>query len=327
MVKLFLPAGNGGFEVKTNKKGEWSAGGISSGAWQVDFVKAGFETRRVTVDVEQLSPKPPMDIVMKKAAPDANQIVAEQMKKAAGLVDREEVRRGPGDLRRPAGEVPAGLPDSSSPIARAYHAEGATDKAAYAKEIEHLKKYIEKDPNNAEIKLLTGAEMIQMGNPEEGKAMLASVDDTVVKDPMIFVNVGINLMNQNKAKDAMPFFEKAIARFPDSADAYYYRGITQHAARDRAFAPTTRRKATSCWRPCKADLDQVPPAGAERPGGAGRAEDPGGPQVGRASRAASMSNGECRMWNAEDVNLPPFCIRLFHSSLTVRALPVTARVS
>lgn len=105
-------------------------------------------------------------------------------------------------------------------IARAYHAEGAYDK-----EIEHLKKYLEKDPNNVEIKLLTGAEMIQRGNAEEGKAMLASIDDAVVRDPMVFVNVGINLMNQNKAKDAQPFFEKAIARFPDSPDAYFYRGM------------------------------------------------------------------------------------------------------
>ena len=140
----------------------------------MDFSKEGFETRRVTVDVEQLNPKPPMDIMMKKAAPDANQIVAEQMKKAAGLVNGEEVRRGAGNLRRPAGEVPAGVPDRTS-VARAYHAEGADRPTT--KEIEHLKRYIEKDPNNVEVKLLTGAEMIQMGNPEEGKAMLASVDD------------------------------------------------------------------------------------------------------------------------------------------------------
>jgi tetratricopeptide (TPR) repeat protein len=225
VVKLFLPSGNGGFDVKTNKKGEWSAGGISSGAWQVDFIKAGFETRRVTVDVEQLNPKPPMEIVLKKAAPDPNQIVAGQLKTAATLVTEKKYAEAQAIYADLLAKYPQAFQIELA-VARAYHAEGATNKDAYAKEIEHLKKYIEKDPNNAEVKLLTGAEMIQVGNPEEGKAMLASVDDAVVKDPMIFVNVGINLLNQNKAKDALPFFEKAVARFPDSPDAYYYRGMS-----------------------------------------------------------------------------------------------------
>jgi tetratricopeptide (TPR) repeat protein len=219
-VKLFLPAGNGGTDTTSNKKGDWGVGGIGSGAWQVDFEKAGYETRRVTVDIEQMNPKPPMVIVMKKAAPDANQIIAAELKKAAGLVTEKKFAEAQAVYAELLTKYPQAY-QLELPIARAYHAEGAHDK-----EIEHLKKYIEKDPNNAEIKLLTGAEMIQKGNPDEGKAMLASVDDSVVKDPMVFVNVGINLMNQNKAKDALPFFEKAIARFPESPDAYFYRGMT-----------------------------------------------------------------------------------------------------
>ena len=73
-IKVFLPEANGGVEAKSNKKGDWSAGGIGSGNWQLDFIKEGYETRRLTVQVEQLNPKPPMEIIMKKAAPDPNQI-------------------------------------------------------------------------------------------------------------------------------------------------------------------------------------------------------------------------------------------------------------
>jgi tetratricopeptide (TPR) repeat protein len=253
-VKLFLPSGNGGFEVKSNKKGEWSAGGISSGAWQVDFSKAGFETRRVTVDVEQLNPKPPMDIVMKKAAPDANAIVAEKMKQAAGLVTEKKYAEALAIYTDLLAKYPQAYQIELA-VARAYHAEAASDKSAYAKEIEHLKKFLEKEPNNIEIKLLTGAEMIQKGDPEEGKAMLASVDDSSVKDPMVFVNVGINLMNQNKAKEAMPFFEKAIARFPESADAYYYRGITNMQL-GTAIRPDNQAEGDKLLASCKADLQK-----------------------------------------------------------------------
>jgi tetratricopeptide (TPR) repeat protein len=219
-VKIFLPAGNGGTETTSGKKGDWAIGGINSGAWQVDLIKEGYETKRVTANVEQMNPAPPMDIVMKKAAPDANQIIAAEMKKASGLLTEKKYAEAQAVYADLLAKYPQAY-QLELPIARAYHAEGAFDK-----EIEHLKKYLEKEPNNVEVKLLTGAEMIQKGNAEEGKALLASVDDTAVKDPMVFVNVGINLMNQNKAKDALPFFERAIARFPDSPDAYFYRGMT-----------------------------------------------------------------------------------------------------
>lgn len=218
-VRIFLPAANGGTDTTSNKKGDWGFGGITSGAWQVDFVKPGYVTRRVTVDIEQLSPKPPMEIVMKKAAPDANEVIATQMKQASALVAEKKYDEAQAIYADLLAKYPQAFQIEMA-VARAYHAEGAYDK-----EIAHLKQYLEKDPNNVEIKLLTGAEMIQRGDPEEGKALLASIDDSQVKDPMVFVNVGINLMNQDKAKDALPFFEKAIEHFPESPDAYYYRGM------------------------------------------------------------------------------------------------------
>lgn len=218
-IKIFLPSANGGTDTTSSKKGDWGFGGITSGAWQVDFSKEGYETRKLTVDIEQLTPKPPMEIVMKKAAPDANQVIAAELKRASGLVAEKKYVEAQAVYSDLLAKYPQAFQLELS-IARAYHAEGAYDK-----EIEHLKNYIAKDPDNVEIKLLAGAEMIQKGNPEEGKALLASVDDSAVKDPMVFVNVGINLMNQNKAKEALVYFEKAIAHFPASPDAYFYRGM------------------------------------------------------------------------------------------------------
>jgi tetratricopeptide (TPR) repeat protein len=260
-VKLFLPAGNGGLEVKTGKRGDWSAGGISSGEWQIDFIKEGYETRRMTASVEQLAPGPPMEIVLKKAAPDPNQIVAGELKKASGLVAEKKFAEAQAIYADLLAKYPQAY-QIELPIARAYHAEGAFDK-----EIEHLKKYIEKDPNNVEIKLLTGSEMIQKGNAEEGKALLASIDDSAVKEPAVFVNVGINLINQGKPKDALPFFEKAIAHFPDSADAYYYRGIT-NIQLGSTIRPDNQAEGDKLLAAGKADLQkflQMAPNAPEAP--------------------------------------------------------------
>jgi len=133
-------------------------------------------------------------------------------------------------------------------IARAYHIEGKHDV-----EIEHFKKYLEKNPADIQVKLLAGSEMISKGNADEGKALLASIDESQVKEAAIFVNVGINLMNQNKAKDALPFFDKAINRFPNDPDAYYYRGIT-NIQLGTTLTPDNKEEGDKLLAAGKADL-------------------------------------------------------------------------
>jgi predicted Zn-dependent protease len=44
-----------------------------------------------------------------------------------------------------------------------------------------------------------------------------------IKDPVVFLNQGINLINQGKAADALPIFEKVVAAFPKDPDGVYYR--------------------------------------------------------------------------------------------------------
>ena len=220
-VKAFLPEANGGTEVKTNSRGEWVLGGVAGGTWQLDFTKQGYEPRRISVPVGEISRIPPIEIVMKTAAPDPNQIIAAELQRASALVKERKFA----DAQAIYADLQLKYPQAYQieiQIARAYDAEGAYDK-----EIEHLKKYLEKDPNNAAVKLLAGGIMIAKGNVDEGKQLLATVDDAQVTDPAIFVNVGINLLNQNKPKDAMVFFDKAVSRFPDDPDGYYYRGVTE----------------------------------------------------------------------------------------------------
>jgi len=52
------------------------------------------------------------------------------------------------------------------------------------------------------------------------------VDDARVADPAVFLNIGIGLINDKKQADAVTWFDKAIARFPQYPDGYYYRGIS-----------------------------------------------------------------------------------------------------
>jgi len=68
--------------------------------------------------------------------------------------------------------------------------------------------------------------LLEQGKADEGKQVLASVDDAKITEPAIYVNFGIAMLNRNQAAEAVTYFEKAIAKFPAAPDAYYYRGIT-----------------------------------------------------------------------------------------------------
>ena len=219
-VKFELP-GSGGTQAKTDKKGEWALGGISHGAWNVDFEKPGYEPVRITVSIEELARVPPIQTKLKSSAADPNEMIQTDLVKAVALLNEKRFAEARGIYEG----ILAKHPQASQVeplIARTYYGEKQFDKA-----IEHLKIAVDKNPVAIENKLLLGNILIEQGRADEGRRVLASVDDGAVKDPTTFVNVGIGLLNQSKPDEALVYFEKAITRFPQSGDAYYYRALVR----------------------------------------------------------------------------------------------------
>ncbi|HEY6211936.1 MAG TPA: tetratricopeptide repeat protein [Vicinamibacterales bacterium] len=226
LVKAELP-GAGATQATTNKKGEWALGGIARGAWNLDFSKPGYETTRIAVSIEELSRIPPVETKLKPTPVDPNEVVKGELIKAAELLGEKKYA----EARAIYEGILAKYPQAAQVeplLARTYYAEKQYDKA-----IEHLRLAVQKDPSSIENKLLLGNILIEQGHAEEGRQVLASVDDAAVKDPTTFVNVGIGLLNQNKPDEALAYFEKAIARFPQSGDAYYYRALVRLRKEDR----------------------------------------------------------------------------------------------
>lgn len=248
IVKLMLPAAGGGTEVKTSKKGDWALAGIAGGTWQIDFVKTGYETRQISVEVQELTRLPSILTVMKKAV-DPNAEILEQLTKAADLVNAQKFS----EARAIYEAVLAKYPQAHKIepyIARTYYAEGQYDKA-----IEHLRIATEKDPENVEAQLLLGNVLVERGSVEEGQRVLASIDEAKVKDPIVFLNIGIALLNKQKAKDALPYFEKTVSRFPAFADGYYYRGLT-NLQLGTAIRPDNQAEGDRLIQAAKADLSK-----------------------------------------------------------------------
>jgi Tfp pilus assembly protein PilF len=162
-----------------------------------------------------------MTVAMKRAAIDPNVQIRADLEKAADLVKQGKFA----DARAIYQGILSAHPDAYQVepyIARTYYAEHQIDPA-----IEHLRAALAKDPNNVDVKLLLANVLTEKGATDESRQLLASIDESKINDPSTFVNAGIGLINQKQPAEALGWFEKAIAKFPQAPDAYYYRGITQ----------------------------------------------------------------------------------------------------
>jgi tetratricopeptide (TPR) repeat protein len=238
-VKAMLAsAGNQGPSSKSNAKGDWAIGGIARGNWALDFSKEGFETRRISISVSEVSRIPPMEIVLKRVVPvvDPNAEIKDKLTEAAALMNAKKFADARAIYEDLAAKYPS-VKEFRPLIARAHYGEGNKERA-----IEELRKAAEQDPENIEVRLLLGNTLMETGKQEEGRQVLAAVDDSKVKDPIVYINIGIALMNQNKQAEAITWFDKAIQRFPDQPDAYYYRGVSKLGLGDQAGAKADIQK-------------------------------------------------------------------------------------
>ncbi len=223
IVKATLPrSDNRGPESKSNSKGDWAVGGVASGTWNVDFLKDGYETRTLSVAISEAGGGRPMEIRMKRKADpvvDANAAIKEQLTRAAALMNDKKFAEARALYEELSGKYPE-VKQIRPLIARAYYGEG--NKAAA---IEQLRQSSAEDSGNVEVKVLLGSILMEEGKSEEARRILASVDESKVTDPAILINAGIALINERKHAEAVPWFDKAISRFPQHPDGFYYRGI------------------------------------------------------------------------------------------------------
>ena len=242
-VKAMMPrAGNRGPESTSNAKGEWAVGGIAGGQWALDFAKDGYETKSITVTVMESGRIPPMEIPLTRKAPpiaDPNIIIREKLTQAAGLMNAKQFA----DARTIYEELSVKYPDVKQfrpLIARSYYGEG--NKAAA---IDHLRQALAQDPDNVDVMLLLGNTLREEGVEDEARQILSSIDESKVADPTVFLNAGISLLNDRKDAEAAAWFDKAIARFPQHPDAYYYRGISSLSLGKTAEAKADLEKYVS----------------------------------------------------------------------------------
>ena len=237
-AKVMLRKGTSGPDVTTDANGKWAILGIGSGAWNVDVDATGFETRKASFGMQEGQRLPPMKIEMDRAAAPvaaaAPASVQPEEVKIGGVAVTPEVATaveagnrlmGEQKFKEAVSEYEKAYPTLSSNVglkfalARAYYGAGSLKKA-----IVLLDEAYKADPQ-PQTGILLANMLIEDGQIEPGKAIMAKLPAGSITDPTAYVNMGIAAMNKKQPSAAHDYFTKAIDLDPKRYEGYYYRGL------------------------------------------------------------------------------------------------------
>ena len=184
--------------TKTNAKGQWSALGLISGAWDIDVEAKGYQTLRGSASISEMQMAPPI-----------------RSELAAAVEAEVPVEAGPTNVPE---SVISAVNDAPELLSRSAG-----------------------DPVSESDATPLTAEMVK-SNSGKAAALLEKLPDWAVSDPTVYLNVGILFMNKESAKDAITYFDKAIALDASKAESYYYRGLAHMQTSNTAAAKTDFQK-------------------------------------------------------------------------------------
>jgi tetratricopeptide (TPR) repeat protein len=219
-VKLELPK-RGGTELKTDKKGHWGILSLSPGMWNIDIAAEGYVPKSLSAPVGDESRIPPVVAKLEKAKPTgpSPEIVAASKKAedAYNAGNFDEARAAYQELLKMRPDL---APRIHERIGYTY-----IQQKEFAKGVEELKQVLAVEPGNNQVRALAGQAALEGKMIDDGRAILKDLDETGIKDPDIFFNIGVDFLNAGSNEDAVSYFTKAVNLNPDYADGYYRRGL------------------------------------------------------------------------------------------------------
>jgi tetratricopeptide (TPR) repeat protein len=220
-VKLFSQRGGAGFELTTDAKGEWKANYIRGGGWNIDFEKAGYLPQKISVNIQESSQNPPMEIKLKKAE---GAVITEEFKAALEEGNRLfEEKKYEEAIKAYEGIINAN-PYAyiiNKNIGNCYFQLQKYDIAE-----EYYRKVLEKESDNAEVMLLIGNSYANRGENEKAMEWYNKIPFEKITDQMVLFNIGSSFYSQSKFEDALNYYKRAIEIQKDFLDAIYWLGLT-----------------------------------------------------------------------------------------------------
>lgn len=222
-VSLYHVQSDSGFETKTNSKGEWQANMIRGGNWYIDFSKAGYEVKKISVTIAEGQTKGPIiETKLKKLEGLViTKEVLDELQKGNNLFDQGKIDEAMAVYLDLLNKNPEAYVINYS-IGNCYFAQEKYDQA-----IEYYQKVVEKNPQF--VPALIGIGNAYVNKKEIDKAMewYSRIDIEKIDDPVVLYNIGTIYFNHSRHDQALKYYSKAVSLQPDFPDALYQLGLTQ----------------------------------------------------------------------------------------------------
>jgi len=216
----FLAASDAPPEIVTNDKGEWKIENVAEGMWSLEFWKDGFDPRQVPVQIGGKVKEPFMTLKLTKEGTDPTFAMRTGAAKAQAFFEQKKFAESRAIYQALLVKYPS-VPQLRQYIARDYHME-----QNYTKAIEELQAYLTVVPADNAVKLMVASELFEAGRGDEAWTMFSSFDKTVLRDALDLETPGFTLLRAKKPVEALKYFDRVVALYPDDPQAYYYRGLT-----------------------------------------------------------------------------------------------------
>jgi Flp pilus assembly protein TadD len=208
-VTFILVQVNDGFFATTKKNGEFSAKDIKAGEWRMQVDAPNFITVRQPVTIA--AKNAPINVQLKRD--NSPELIA----KAEGLF--KEGRNA--EARTEYMTVLAAHPELTG-INRAIAFTYGREKN-HPEALKYLDLALASNPDDPTLLQLAAASAMETGEFPRAMKYLATIDVATLADPDPLLNAALNMLNRRRPADGVTLLNRVIARFPDAADAYFYR--------------------------------------------------------------------------------------------------------
>jgi predicted Zn-dependent protease len=253
VVKATMTGQTQAMTAKSNKKGEWNVSGIAGGEWQLEFSKDGYEPQGGTVKMSEDNGLSGVEVKLAKHVdkPDPGAELNAKAQEGMALMQQQKFA----EARKIFEDLLAKYPDVHQ--LNAYIAQSYAGENNVAKAVDYMKIASDKDPSNAEMKLVLADLMMEKGDKPAALEIMKSIDLSQVKNPLPLINGSISLINDGKTDEALDLLNKVATQFPTQAETYYYRGRAYVAAKKYPEAKADLEKFVSMAAP---DARELPDA-------------------------------------------------------------------
>lgn len=243
-VTLVLTALNSGFFVMTKKNGEFSAKDMKAGEWHMVVEASGFAVWQKDVQVTDKR-NPPVEV--KLTHDNSAELIAkaEELFKAGKM---PEARAEYFKVRELHPEVAA----VNRAIAFTYGRE-----RNHAEALKYLDMALAGSPNDPLMLQLAAGSAVEANEVPRALEYLSKIDDKALTDPDPLLNVAVGLLRKQQFAEAVKLLDRAIARFPQAPDGYFYRGLGRSQTKDLAGAKADLEKYVSMAPADAAELAQA----------------------------------------------------------------------